>query len=116
MTNHVVRLYTLAATVAVFFVAWAVIAAHPWSSATATATNDPRLVQLALREQTLRREAVDVQRVVKHRWAVYSKQLDQRQKQNTAIRKQAQLVAAQVTAAPQVQVVTLPAVTSTRTS
>jgi hypothetical protein len=114
MTNHIVRLYTLAATVAIFFVAWAVIAAHPWSST--TATNDPRLVQLAVREQKLRREAVAVQRVVKHRWAVYSEQLAQRQKQNAAIRKQAQLFAAQVAAAPQVQVVTLPAVTPTRTS
>ncbi len=116
MTNHIVRLYALAATVAVFFVAWAIIAAHPWSSATATATSDPRLVQLAGREQKLRREAVAVQRVVKHRWAVYRGQLKQRQKQNAAIRKQAQLVATQVAAAPQVQVVTLPAVTPTRTS
>jgi hypothetical protein len=33
-----------------------------------------------------------------------------------SIRKQAQLFAAQVAAAPQVQVVTLPAVTPTRTS
>ena len=116
MTNHIVRLYTLAATLAVFFVAWAVIAAHPWQSATPAAAKDPRLVQLATREQKLRREAVAVQRVVKHRWAVYSKQLRKRQHQNAAIRKEAQLVAAQAAVAPQVQVVTLPAVTPTRTS
>jgi hypothetical protein len=115
MTNHAARLYALAVTVAVFFVAWAAIAAHPWKTTTAAA-QDPRVVRLAAREQKLRHEAVAVQRVVKHRWAVYNRKLKQRQRQNAAIRKQAQLVAAQASAAPQVQVVTLPAVTPTRTS
>ena len=116
MTNHVARLYALAATLAVFFVAWAVIAAHPWSATAQGSSKDPRLAQLAAREKQLRQEAVVAQRVVKHRWAVYNKQLKYRQHQHAVVRRQAQLAAAQPAVAPQVQVVTLPPVTQTRTS
>ena len=114
MTNHVVRLYALVATLAVFFVSWAVIAAHPWR-AEAAATSDPRLVQLANREVRLRHEAARVNRIVAHRWAVYHRRLERRKAQNAEIVIQNQ----QAASAP-VQVVTLPAqsapVTSTRTS
>ena len=46
MTDHVGRLYALVAGVVVFLVAWAVVAAHPWSPRPA---QDPRLVALAAR-------------------------------------------------------------------
>ena len=115
MTNHVVRIYALVATIAVFFVAWAAIAAHPWAAN--ASPSDPRLVPLAAREQKLRHDAAVVERVVKHRWAVYQQQLDQRLRQNAAIRRQAQAAPAPAaTAAPQVQVVTLPPVTQSRAS
>lgn len=114
MTNHVVRLYALAATIAVFFISWAIIAAHPWQAA--ASAQDPRLAQLAAREQHLRQRAVVVQRIVKRRWAVYETRLAERRRHNAAVRQQAQLAAAQVASAPSVQVVTLPPVTQTRTS
>jgi len=66
MTSHHGRLYALAASILLFFVAWAVVAAHPWAAPEAAA-RDPRLVALAQREQRLRNEAGLVQRVVVHR-------------------------------------------------
>lgn len=114
MTNHAVRVYALVATLAVFFVSWAVIAAHPWKTE-AAAASDPRLVRLAKREARLRHEAVRVNRIVAHRWAVYHRRLARRKTQNAQIARQNRLAAS----AP-IQVVTLPAssspVTSTRTS
>ena len=46
MTNHVARLYLLAASVLGFFVAWAGIAAHPWQQAAAPAPASPALARL----------------------------------------------------------------------
>ncbi len=51
MTSHVVRLYALAMTIAVFFVLWAAIAARPWQEH--GPSRDPRLDALAAREQRL---------------------------------------------------------------
>jgi hypothetical protein len=135
MTNHHGRLYALAASTLVFFVAWAVIAAHPWASRK-DAGRDPRLVALTQREQQLRREAALVQRVVARRYAVYRKRfaaykvaLAHRQAevaaaQRAAAAQQAQLVAAQQAApaaAPSgggggVHYVSLPPLVITRTS
>ena len=39
MTSHQGRLYALALSLVVFFLAWAVLAAHPWASP----STDPRL-------------------------------------------------------------------------
>ena len=36
MTNHVTRLYVTAASVLGFFLAWAGIAAHPWTASSST--------------------------------------------------------------------------------
>jgi hypothetical protein len=71
MVSHHGRLYALAAGLVVFFLAWAVVAAHPW----ATASADPRLKALALRETQLRHEAKLVQKVVAARWATYRAEL-----------------------------------------
>ena len=114
MTNHAVRIYALVVVLAVFFVSWAAIAAHPWK-AEAAAAKDPRLVRLAKREHKLRHEAARVNKIVNHRWAVYQRELKHRKALNHEISVQNQ----QAASAP-VQVVTLPApsssVTSTRTS
>lgn len=108
MISHTGRLYALAVALVVFFLTWTVIAARPW-----TATKpDQRLAALAVREQKLRRESIQVRRLVQHRWAVYRVRLHQRQAKISAAH-QAQLAAA---AAPSVRVVSLPPLTVTRTS
>jgi hypothetical protein len=107
MTSHAGRLYTLAVALLVFFLTWAAIAARPWAAAAA----DPRLAALTAREQRIRLESVAVQRLVRHRWAVYRVRVRQRQSQIKAAR-------AQIAAAPppSVRVVNLPPLTVTRTS
>jgi hypothetical protein len=130
MTNHLARLYALVAAVLVFFLAWAVIAAHPWRTQKA-AVQDPRLAALQLREQRLRAEALAVKRVVDKRWAVYRAQLTLRKQEISALqtanakaRAAASLASAQApsapssgfSAAPAVRIVTLPPLTITRTS
>jgi hypothetical protein len=120
MTSHQGRLYTLALALVVFFLAWAVIAAHPWASASA----DPRLRTLAIREAQIQHEAKLVRKVVAARWAKYRIQLKARRAQiarvnaaaAAAAAQAAQAVAAAPAAAP-VQVVNLPpAHVVTRTS
>lgn len=111
MISHVARLYSLALALFVFFLTWATVGARPWAAA--APQKDPRLAALAARETRLRHESVVVQRLVKHRWAVYRTQLAKRQSQIAAA-KQAQAQAA--AAAPSVRVVSLPPLTVTRTS
>lgn len=110
MTSHVGRLYSIALALFVFFLTWVAIGARPWVAS--GSKSDPRLVALEQREQRVRRQSVAVQRLVKRRWATYQAQLRQRRSQIAAA-NQAQAAAAQ---APQVRVVSLPPVTSTRTS
>jgi hypothetical protein len=137
MTNHVGRLYALGVALVAFFLAWALVAAHPWS--TAKAARDPRLTALAQREQRLRHESRLVQQVVNRRFSDYRKQfaayktaLAKRQAQLAAARLAAARLAAASTAvapsasyapsapsasySPSVRVVTLPPLVVTRTS
>ena len=100
MTDHVVRLYAAAGTLAAFFLAWTGIAAHPWVGQ----PRDPRLVALERREQRLQRDAALVQQIVDRRWTAYLAALAQRQTGVAAA------------PAPPVRVVTLPPVATTRTS
>jgi hypothetical protein len=94
MTNHVVRLYVAAASIVVLFLAWAVIAAHPWPSKPAA---DPRLIALAAHQRAYRQEVALVKTLL--------------------ARKQAAAAAAPATTAqPAVRVVTLPPLTITRVS
>jgi hypothetical protein len=93
MTNHTGRLYALAVALVVFFLAWAVVAAHPWQARVA----DPRLQTLALRQAQLRQDAKLVQQAVAQRRAAA------RTRQAAA-------------PAPAVRVVNLPPLTITRTS
>lgn len=120
MTNHVGRLYALAVSVVVLFVAWVAVATHPWqSSVPRAASADPRLHALVLRERRLRRETILVRRVVARRWHRYRIALAHRNQQIANARrqhKQALASAAAASAAPSVQVVSLPPLTITRTS
>lgn len=111
MTSHHGRLYALALGLVVFFLAWAVVAAHPW----ATTTADPRLRALDVREARLRHEAKLVQKVVRDRWARYRVELKLRRAQIAKVAATA-AVAQQAAAAGPVQVVNLPAHVVTRTS
>ena len=117
MTSHTGRLYALAFALVVFFLAWAVVAAHPWASA----AGDRRLRALAVREAQLREEAKLVNEVVSQRLAAYRSELQLRRVEIAAARSRGAQVApsspASATAAPpSVRVVTLPPLTSTRTS
>jgi len=115
MTNHTGRLYTLAFGLFVFFLAWTLVAARPWSTAVA----DPRLKAAAAREARLRSEALLVNRVVAQRWVLYRAELRVRNGQIASVRARAAQLATAPVAAPvssSVRVVTLPPLTITRTS
>jgi hypothetical protein len=117
--HHTGRLYSLAVALAVFFLAWAVVATHPWA---ATAP-DPRLQALAAREAQLKHEATLVQTIVAQRWTAYRTALHARKAAIAAVKaKSAQLASAATAssgtpiASSAVKVVTLPPLTITRTS
>jgi len=112
MTSHHARLYGLALALVVFFLGWAVVAAHPW----ATQAPDPRLKTLGKREAQLRRDAQAVRRIVAARWAHYRVELKLRRAQIAAAGAAAAAAASQQVAAGPVQVVSLPAHVITRTS
>jgi hypothetical protein len=116
MTDHVARVYVLAAAVLAFCLTWAVVAAHPWASP--APARDPRLAALAVREAHVRSEAARVQRLVAHRWAVYRHDLAARRRANAAATTAAAAVPSptQPVSAPSVRVVTLPPLVVTRTS
>ena len=105
MTSHIARLYTLVAGILAFFLAWAAVAAHPWSTQS-TATQDPRVVALVARQHRVQLESVRVKRIVDARWAHYRQALAAH---NSA-------AAAAVPAQPSVRVVNLPPLVVTRTS
>jgi hypothetical protein len=122
VTSHHGRLYALALAIVVFFLAWAVVAAHPWTTASA----DPRLRMLAVRETELRHQAKLVQKAVAARWAEYRIQLKSRRAEIAKVNAAAAAAAAAAAvaaaapapaaAAPAVRVVNLPAQVITRTS
>jgi hypothetical protein len=65
MTDHVARLYAAVLALVAFFLTWAVIAARPWLPEKAAA--DPRVAALERREEQLRRESLRLQRTVERR-------------------------------------------------
>jgi hypothetical protein len=116
MTDHVGRLYALAAGVVVFLVTWAAVAAHPWAARPA---QDPRVAALAARQQRLQLESVRVKQIVDRRWAAYRHALAARNAaaaqiaaRNAASARPAPVQAAQ----PAVRIVSLPPLVVTRTS
>jgi type IV secretory pathway TraG/TraD family ATPase VirD4 len=112
MVSHHGRLYALTVGLVVFFLAWAVVAARPW----ATASADPRLKALAVRETQLRHEAKLVQKVVAGRWATYRAELKVRQAEIAKVTAASAAASQAAAASPAVQVVNLPAQVVTRTS
>ena len=113
MNKHMMRTYAIVGAMLVLFLAWAVIAAHPWVSA----AKDPRLAALQARETGLHRQAAQVNRIVQRRWSVYRVQLKQRQAQIAAAnRRRSAQVAAATYSASSFRVVHLAPVTITRTS
>jgi hypothetical protein len=109
MTDTSHRAYAVAFALVIFLVFWAAVVARPWP---ATAKPDRRLVALQAREQQLRADAKLVSKVVDRRWAAYRIALQARR---TAIaQSNARMI--QAAQAPPVRVVTLPALTVTRTS
>ncbi|HET8743836.1 MAG TPA: hypothetical protein VFM41_14555 [Gaiella sp.] len=94
MTSPVVRLYAAAAALAAFFLTWAGIAARPW----AAPPQDTRVAAVGALEQRLQRDAALVRQIVDNRAAL------------------AHASASAAAPAPPVRVVTLPPVTTTRTS
>ena len=108
MTEDSHRTYAIALALVVFFVTWATVSARPW----AAPTQDPRLAALSAREARLRADGKVVSSIVDRRWAAYRVALQERQAQIAQVKNQV-LAASQ---APAVRIVTLPALTVTRTS
>jgi hypothetical protein len=92
MTDHVARLYAATLAVVAFFLSWAVIAAKPWLPEAAA---DPRVAALERREAGLRRESLRLQR---------------------ALERRREGVEAPAAPASSVGIVSVPPVTSTRSS
>lgn len=99
MTNHVVRLYAVALSLAVLFLTWAVVAAKPWATQAAE-KKDPRLAALERREERLRKQSVRVNRMVKRRFARYERRLRAREREIAAIQAANAAAAAASPAAP----------------
>jgi hypothetical protein len=113
MTDHVARLYAAALALVAFFLTWAVIAARPWAAE--AAADDPRVVALERREERLRRESARVERKVERRFAAYRTRLAERQRVIAAV-PDATAPSAPAPPAPSVGAVSIPPVTSTRSS
>jgi len=114
--------YAVATSLVVFFVAWAVISARPFVTA---AAKDDRIAALEQREKHLRHESLRVKRMVERRFAAYRVRLRHRERAIARIRaanardaRSAAALSAPVAVAPtpSVSVVSIPAVTSTRSS
>lgn len=142
MTSHTARLYALAVSVLALFLAWAAVATHPWQSQAAPARPDPRMRALVVRQHHLAHRARVVRRIVARRWHSYRVALRHREHQIRAAKRRHRLALAAAAraaaaqqaaaasytpsysspgysapaAAPQVQIVHLPAQTVTRTS
>jgi Tfp pilus assembly protein FimV len=117
MTSHVTRLYALVIGVLAFFLIWALVAAHPWSTASRRTARDPHLVALVLRRERLVRETARVREIVARRWSVYRNALRARNAQIARAQARFAASAAAVPApAPAARVVTLPPLVITRTS
>lgn len=89
MTSHVARLYVAAGSLLAFFLAWAGIAAQPWASRQGSAS--------AARERAVGR-------------------YEQRLRRDAALLTQLSAGVVNRTSAPRIRVVTLPPLTTTRTS
>jgi hypothetical protein len=110
------RICALAGAIAIFGFSLVVIAARPWA-AEAKVERDPRLSALEAREQELRREAKEVQKLVRQRWGDYRQRLKKREHAIAAARREhqrelarARVAAASAAAAPRTVSVSVPVV------
>jgi hypothetical protein len=78
MKSQIGRVYILAIALLLFFVLWATVSAHPWSSKAAV---DPRVAKLQAREQQVKKEVQRARKVVTARWKNYNQDLQRRQAQ-----------------------------------
>jgi hypothetical protein len=69
------RLYAITIALLVFFVAWASIAAHPWTGPEPVARADPRAAALTVREAQLLHRSRATRRVLVSRWNRYQHRL-----------------------------------------
>ena len=81
MKSQIGRVYILAIALLLFFVLWATVSAHPWSSKAAV---DPRVAKLQAREQQVKKEVQRARKVVTARWKNYNRDLQRRQAQIAA--------------------------------
>lgn len=72
------RLYAVTIALLVFFVAWASIAAHPWTGPEPVARADPRAAAIASREAHLLERTRATRRVLTARWSRYQRRLAER--------------------------------------
>jgi hypothetical protein len=127
------RIYSVALALLVFFLTWAAVAAKPWIGSAASGVPDARVAELVAREDQLQARGAEVQRILDERWATYDSQLSLRNEEIAAARKSnktdvrqaakaqkkldRQAAVAQASAPPpQVEVITLPPLTQTRSS
>ena len=69
------RLYAITIALLVFFVAWASIAAHPWTGPEPLARADPRAEAVTAREAHLLNRTRATRRVLVARWSRYQRRL-----------------------------------------
>lgn len=74
------RLWAALGATLTLFLAWAVIATHPWAPVRPV-PSDPRLVALQARQERLNRAARLTDQVISRRWAAYRAQLAARRRQ-----------------------------------
>ena len=87
MKSQIGRVYILAIALLLFFVLWATVSAHPWSSKAAV---DPRVAKLQAREQQVKKEVQRARKVVTARWKNYNRDLQRRQAQIAAANRRRQ--------------------------
>lgn len=72
--SETARLYTVTVALLLFFVAWAGVAAHPWTGPDPVSA-DPRTAALTAREAHLLHRARVARRVLTVRWTRYQRRL-----------------------------------------
>lgn len=76
--SETARLYAISLALLVFFVAWASIAAHPWTGPEPVARTDPRAAALTAREAQLLHRTRVARQVLNARWSRYQDRLAKR--------------------------------------
>ncbi len=78
MGSDTARLYAVCLALLVFFVAWAAIAAHPWTGPEPAIPRDPRARAVAARQAHLVARARVARHVLERRWTTYHRRMTAR--------------------------------------